>query len=130
MTASQSADSTKRILGAWQFVSAYQEKEGGEKMPLFPDLHGHLIFAADRMFCFTARDAADGTKDGVLLVYTGPCKIAPDSFTTTVDMTSINGYLGSEQKRFFTVDGDILDIKPAAPDGTPMNSHLIWHRKG
>jgi hypothetical protein len=120
MTVVQSADSSKLILGGWKFVTAYQVKqETGEREPIFPGLKGHLIFLSDRMFCFTSRDAPNGVKDGVLLVYTGPCKVSADSFTTSVDMTSIDGYLGSKQKRFFKIDGDTLDIRPAGPDGTP-----------
>lgn len=129
MTMSQPAGSSSPLVGGWKFVTAYHVNDGtGEKQPLFPGLKGHILFLSDRMFCFTSRDAADGTPDGVLLVYTGPCKMGEDHFVTTVDMTSIDGYLGSTQKRFFTIDGDTLDIRPAGPDGKPMQSHLIWQR--
>ena len=128
MTVSQSADSSNGILGTWKLDYCYQEN-GNERVPIVPDLKGHIILLKDRMFCFTTRDSPDGVPDGLLLVYTGPYEVSEDFFITTVEFTSIQGYLGSKQKRFFKVDGDTLDIRPAAPDGSPLNRHLIWQRQ-
>ena len=128
MTTSQFSDSSNPLIGGWKLLDAYLLKDNGEKEPIFPGLRGHILFLSDRMFCFTARNGADGTPDGVLLVYAGACKMTEDHFATTVDLTSIDGFLGTTQKRFFEIRGDILDIRAAGPDGKPMQSHLIWQR--
>lgn len=125
------------LLGAWKFVSATRtDPQTGAVTPgPEPQPYGYLIFLPDRMFAFISIKAPPpGSQDGpprkpFIMAYSGPFTVAEGSFTTSVDMTSIDGWLGTEQKRFYKLDGDTLDVVPAAQDGSPMRGRLLWRRE-
>ena len=84
---------------------------------------GYLIHTADgrMMAIITAsnrqppRDTADGAAlFNNMMAYTRKYRIeGDDQFITSVDLAWHPGWIGTEQPRFFTVDGDMLSITTA-----------------
>src|SRR5262249_26534987 len=56
----------------------------------------------------------------------GPWSVTENSFTTTVDLSLIEPWLGTEQKRFFKLDGDRLEIT-TIPSRRPEGRGALMH---
>ncbi|MET4177875.1 hypothetical protein ABIB99_009014 [Bradyrhizobium sp. LA6.1] len=52
-----------------------------------------------------------------MLAYSGKFKLSGDTFTTTVDISWVTEWLGTEQLRYVHLDGDILSLR------TPVHEH-------
>jgi len=90
--------------------------------PWWPNPNGYLILTADgrMMTLVTAKAREPGDTDEKLaalfrtmMAYTGRYRIDGDSFITNVDASWNESFNGSEQTRFYTLDGDTLDIVSA-----------------
>ncbi len=109
-------------LGAWKLRSFHMEnvetKERSE--PFGSEPRGSLILHADgRMAALIApgeRTALTAGADQAaafpkLLAYSGRFRLEPpDRLVTSVDVASIEDWIGTDQARTYTVDGDRLDI--------------------
>lgn len=68
-----------------------------------------------------------------LMAYSGSCTIESDRFTTHVDNAWHPSWIGTDQLRFFRIDGDVLQIStaeqshPAFP-GRLGRGILTWRR--
>jgi hypothetical protein len=69
-----------------------------------------------------------------MIAYTGKYRVENDKFITTVDLAWYEAWVGTEQVRFFRVDGDKLSIitapmpNPNKPDGTMIGT-VVWERE-
>ena len=69
-----------------------------------------------------------------MIAYTGWYRCTGDQFITTVDVSWNAAWTGTEQRRFYTLDGDRLDIftgwlpHPAHPDHRMMRYLLAFER--
>lgn len=85
-----------------------------------PDPDGYLFVTPDRrmMTLITAKgraasdgEAGDAALFGSMMAYSGPCRIeGEDLFVTAVEVSWHPGWVGTEQARVFSIDGDILSI--------------------
>jgi hypothetical protein len=83
----------------------------------------------------TQRSADDAPADlfASLMAYSGPCTVEADKFTTHVDFAWHPSWVGTDQVRFFELDGDTLRIStaeqlhPAFP-GRLGRGILLWRR--
>jgi len=153
VSTTNASDSSEQLLGRWSFAAmSVVNVDTGAETPAFDHApHGYLIFHPDRMFAFikmgpwrgapprTESAAGEGAQPpptppprSSIMAYSGPWVITDDFFTTTVDMASIDAWVGTEQKRFFKLDGDRLEITTVPqqrPSGGPlMHGRLIWQR--
>jgi len=95
-------------------------QEFGERtQPWGEDPNGHLIFGADErmMALVTARERGPGGTDAqqaalfrTLMAYTVRHRMDGDSFIVKVDACWNEAWNGTEQQRFYQLDGDALEV--------------------
>jgi hypothetical protein len=118
-------DNTAPLFGSWRLVS-FQSKIIGEDGPpqevFGPHPFGRLVFTPDHhMAAFISRPdrkpPADQAEAAALLssmtAYTGTFRVEDDKFITSVDGAWNEYYRGTEQVRFFVLNGDKLSIRTA-----------------
>ena len=124
-------DAAPRLIGSWRLIS-FQTKVVGEDAPpreLFgPRPFGRLILTPARtMAAFIAKpdrkppanEAEAAALLSSMIAYTGKFRLEGDKFVTTVDGAWNEIYKAHEQVRYFTVDGNTLNIRTAEmPSGT------------
>jgi hypothetical protein len=91
-----------------------------------------FISAADRKPATSEAEAA--ALLGSMTSYTGKIRIEGDKFITTVDGAGNEIYRGTEQVRFFRLDGDELSIRtPEQASGILPGKRtvgsLVWQRE-
>ena len=125
---------TARLLGSWKLISAVrEEKPSGTRTDLFgSNPTGFLNYAADgRMLTLIVRadrkrpagypippeDAARLFRS--LMSYAGTWEVRGDEVFHFVDASANEIWTGSEQQRFYKLDGDRLSLS------TPVNADPI-----
>jgi len=134
MQVSYAADNPK-IIGIWKLVSFQAEIQAtGQKEPVMgQNPTGYVIFTAEGRAFFiltgegrksakTVQDRADLLNS--LISYTGMYRIEGDKWITKVDVAWSPDFVGTEQTRFFKVDGDRLQVL------TTWGVHPNWPEKG
>lgn len=115
------ADERTQLIGAWRLVSYEREiKATGAKEPLLgKNPTGYIIFtpegrymeiltAEGRQAPKTDQDRADLLKS--MFAYMGTYRLAADKFIIKVDGSWNPAWIGTEQEKFFKVDGERLQI--------------------
>jgi hypothetical protein len=115
------ADDRAKLLGFWRLVSFEREfKATGEKEPLLgKNPTGYILFTPEGRFVAIltgeGRKAPKTDQDRVdlfksMFAYTGMCRLEGDKFTTKVDVSWNPEWIGTDQERFFKIDGDRLQV--------------------
>jgi hypothetical protein len=128
------ADNPK-IVGIWKLVSFEAEIQAtGQKEPVMGQKPtGYVIFAPEGRAFFiltgegrkpakTVQERADLLNS--LISYTGVYRLEGDKWITKVDVAWSPDFVGTEQTRFFKVDGDRLHVL------TTWGVHPNWPEKG
>ena len=115
------ADDSAKIIGIWKLVSFDWEIQAtGEREPAMgKNPTGYNIFTPEgrAMFVLTGegrkapktdQDRADLFKS--MFAYTGMYRLEGDKWITKIDVSWNPAWLGTEQIRFFKVDGDRLQV--------------------
>ena len=127
--------------GSWRLLSFETEfRDSGERIrPWGDDPKGNLVFGADgrMMVLVTARVREPGTSEAqalalfrTMMAYTGRYRVEGDRFVTTIDACWNEAWNGSEQERFFALEGDALAVStawmpnPLVP-GSPMARGIL-----
>jgi len=134
-----------KLHGSWRLVSFYTElKDSKERtQPWGINPNGRIIFGADgrMMVLVTAKVREPGNTDEKLaalfrtvMAYTGRYRIDGDRFVVNVDSSWNEVWNGSEQERFYKLDGDILEVKTAWMAnplvlGNPMGRGILNFRR-
>ena len=118
MRAADASDVEQQLLGVWKLDSFYLELRTGGKESTFGEKpHGYLIFAPHKrmMALLTAegRKKPNTDEDRIaafwsMSAYSGIYRIEGDKWTTTVDVAWTETWIGSDQIRFFKLEGDKL----------------------
>ena len=129
------ADDQPKIIGIWKLVSYEIEIQAtGKKEPVMgKDPTGYVIFTPEGRVWFvltgegrkpakTAEERAELLN--TLVAYTGLYRIDEDKWITKVDVAWNPEWVGTEQRRFFKVDGDRLQVL------TPWRVMPNWADKG
>ena len=124
-----------RLHGVWKVVSYEVEiQTTGQKEPLMGrNPTGYAIFALEGRAMFIV--TADGRKPAKtveeradllnsLVAYTGTYRIKGDKWITRVEVAWNPEWIGTEQTRFFKLDGDRLQVF------TPWRIMPNWPEKG
>ncbi len=140
-------DPASRLLGTWKLVSAVrEERPSGAKTDLFgPAPVGYLNYSADgRMLVLIVR--ADRKRPAGypippeesaalfrgLMSYAGTWKIEGEEVVHYVDTSANEIWTGTEQRRFFHLDGDALSlsthVNPDPIDGKISVRSMLWER--
>lgn len=110
-----------KLHGSWRLVSFEMElQESKERtQPWGADPNGYLIFGADgrMMVLVSAKAREPGSADAqqaalfrTLMAYTGQYQMDGDSFIVKVDTCWNEAWNGTEQQRFYKLDGDALEV--------------------
>jgi len=134
-----------KLHGCWRLVSFETElQESKERtQPWGADPNGYLIFGADgrMMVLITAKAREPGNTDEKLatlfrtaMAYTGRYRIDGDRFITKIDSSWNEAWNGTEQERFYKLDGDTLHVStawmpnPLMP-GNPIGRAILNFRR-
>jgi len=115
------ADDRAKLLGTWRLVSFEREdKATGEKEPVVgKNPTGYIIFTSEGRFMAiltgegrkapkTDQDRADLLKS--MFAYTGLYRLEGDKWITKIDVAWYPEWIGTEQERFFRIDGKRLQV--------------------
>ena len=133
------------LVGAWRLMSGYfVAQESGERRDIFgPDPFGYAVFEPHgRMLVLITpadRSPAASTAEMAALfksmaAYTGRWSIDDEKFMTDVDGAWDPSWVGTEQVRYYTFDGQTLSLRtmpidhPAFP-GQKVIGYLDWQRE-
>ena len=139
------ADDSAKLVGTWKLIAFETEfQDGSPPRPIFGKSPlGYAIFSAEgRLIAVLeaeGRTVAKTDEERVALLrttvaYSGLYRVEGDKWITNVDVAWNPAWHGTEQVRYFKLDGDRLDIVAAwAPDaalpGTPMTRGVLkWVR--
>lgn len=137
----QSAGVPNAIVGTWKLVSFQFESENSDERSNVYDEHpvGFLILTAEgrAMALLTAGtrpDMAAGVLFDRMMAYSGHYRLQGDSFITTVDAAWHPAWVGTEQTRFFKVEGDTLSIISPFQDhpkfpGRRIRGVVVWRKE-
>jgi hypothetical protein len=139
------ADDRAKVLGIWRLVSFEMEVQatGEREQTRGKNPTGNIIFTPEgRMMVLltddgrktpnTDQDRADLFK--TMLAYTGIYRIEGDKWITKVDVSGNPALVGTEQARFFRIDGDRLQESTpfmpwaARPEKGMVRFVLKWER--
>lgn len=133
-----------KLTGTWKLVSNYLESKTGERrFPQGEQPNGYLIFTPERrmMAIFTngGRESPQTNEECLslfknMVAYSGLYRVEGDRFITTVDVSWIKWWNGTEHARQFKIEGDRLEIvtawEPIRPVlGSPLVRGIaVWKR--
>jgi hypothetical protein len=129
------ADDAAKILGMWKLVSFEAEIQAtGQKEPVMgQNPTGFVIFTTEgrAFFILTGEGRKPAKTDherakllNSVISYTGMYCLEGDQWITKVDVAWSPEFVGTEQRRFFKVDGDRLNVL------TTWGVHPNWPEKG
>jgi hypothetical protein len=129
------ADNAPAVQGLWKLISYEVESQatGQKDMVMGKNPTGYVIFTPEGrvFFTFTGDDRKPGKTDkekadllSSLVAYTGTYRIEGDKWITKVEVAWNPEWVGTEQTRNFTIDGDRLQIL------TPWRIMPNWADKG
>jgi hypothetical protein len=130
-----SNDNSTKILGVWELVSFEAEIQAtGHKEPVMgQNPAGYAIFTLEgrALFLLTGegRKPAKNVQEradllNTLVAYTGTYRLQKDEWITKVDVAWNPEWVGTEQKRFFKLEGNRLQVL------TTWGVHPNWPDKG
>ncbi len=136
---------TAALVGTWKLVSCFVEDvESGERAPVWGEHpNGYLVLTSEGRWLVI--QTAEGRKAPLtdddraaafrsLLAYSGKYRTERNTIVIAVDIAWDESWTGTEQVRYYRVDGDCLHIE-AAPQayanlgGKVMRGILIWARE-
>lgn len=137
---------TRELDGWWGLVSFHLEIQGTNQrqQPFGANAFGRLVLSPNghMIAVLTAEGRKAGQSDAdyaalfrSMLAYTGKYRIEGDKFITKVDASWNETWTGTEQERFYKLDGDRLDIvtawgpHPMDPSSPPIRGVLSWRRE-
>ena len=139
------ADDREQLIGVWKLQTYEIEfQDTGERKTQFGEHpNGFLIFTAEgrMMAVLTAEgrkvpqtDSDRAAALGSMFAYSGIYRLEGDHWTTKVDTSWNEGWTGTDQVRFFKLDGDALTVTSnwrAYPNlnGRVARGFLTWTRE-
>jgi hypothetical protein len=138
------ADDRAALIGTWKLVSWDTEwQDGSERAPIYgKNPKGYIIFTAQgRMMAVleaevrkvpqTDEESAAAFRS--MTAYSGVYSLEGDKWVTKVDVSSNPAWHGTNQVRFYKLDGDQLHVTSAwQPNlklgGKVTRSVLVWER--
>jgi Lipocalin-like domain len=133
------------LVGSWKLVSwVHEDTETGVRKVLFGEHPtGCLVFTASgrvaailtgegRKLPKTLEDRIDAY--GTMVAYSGTYRIDGSTLTTRVDIAWDQSKVGTDQVRFYKIDGDRMEIETPPfviphSDGRPVRSFLTWQKE-
>ncbi len=134
------------VHGWWRLISFELETQGvsARQTPFGAKPFGRLALSpsGQMIAILTAEGRKAGQLDAdhiallrSLVAYTGRYRIEGDKLVTAVDASWHEAWAGTNQERFYKLDGDHLDIvtawgpHPANPSSPPIRGFISWRRE-
>ena len=133
------------LVGAWRLVSwVHEDTESGVRKILFGDHPtGCLVFTpsgrAVAILTGEGRKAPKTLEDRIeayrtMVAYSGKYQIEGNMVTTRVDIAWDQSQVGTDQVRFFKINGDRMEIETPPfvipqSDGRLVRSFLTWQKE-
>jgi len=144
MRATRASDGEQQLLGVWKAESMYLELRTGERKNLLGEKpNGYIIFTPEKrvMVLQTAEGRKPPNTDAdriaaflSMTAYSGIYHVEGDKWTTRVDVAWTETWTGSDQIRFFKLEGDKLTVismwmpDPHEPGNPEVRGVLVWSR--
>jgi hypothetical protein len=145
MRAAGASDVEQQLLGVWKLESFYTEfKTTDERKNIFGEKpNGYIIFTPEKrmMALLTAegRKQPNTDEDRIaafwsMAAYSGIYRVEGDKWITKVDVAWTETWTGSDQIRFFKLEGDKLTVistwapSPSVPGNPESRGVLVWSR--
>lgn len=139
------SDVERQLLGAWKVESFYSEfKATGEKQNRYGQKpNGYLVFTPEKrmiaLITAQERKKPDTDADTIaafrsLIAYSGIYRLEGDKWITQVDVAWTEAWVGSEQMRFFKLEGDKLTVTtpwlpaPNIPGNPEIRAVVVWSK--
>jgi len=140
------AQSAKDLIGTWTLVSATVDRGGSKSEPFGPKPKGQLMFDAGGRFSvvvarpdlpkISASNRLSGTakENGAIvqgsIAYFGTYTVREDdrAFIFHVEGSTFPNWVGTDQKRIFTIAGDQLKYTNTARSGGEGTALIVWKR--
>jgi len=137
-------DVAERLSGSWKLTSwTIRIIDGETTQPFGPNPKGRAVFTSDGFsaFMIVRPDRKPATNDAdsaallkSLLAYTGKFTVDGDKLTTHVDLSWNEILTGTDQVRFFKLEGDRLFFRTAEQasavyPGKKVVGTLTWERE-
>jgi hypothetical protein len=129
-----SSDASARILGVWKLVSFEAEIQatGQKESVMGQNPTEFAIFTQTRALFLLTGEALKPAKTvqeradllNTLVAYTGTYRLEGEEWITNLDVAWNPEWIGTEQKRFFKLEGDRLQVL------TTWGVHPNWPDKG
>ena len=132
---------TKSMSGTWKLVSLqFEDADTKQRRDMYgPKPQGYLILteAGRMMALLTSNERTPAHDEAALfksmMAYTGNYRLDNDKLVIQVDVAWHPGWIGSEQIRFFQLDGDLLSIASAVQShpmfpGQTGRGVMVWQR--
>jgi hypothetical protein len=130
------AQTSNPLFGTWRITSGKLQVIGepGERDIFGPNPKGYIILTPEpRIMAFLAADGRQPPTNQAeaaamlqsMIAYTGRIKLEPDKFTTDVEVSWNQIYVGKPQVRLYTVNGDKLTILTPEQDSGTMPGKRI-----
>jgi hypothetical protein len=129
------------LFGTWRLVSAKVEfADTGERADMYgPNPVGRLVLAENHRMVTMLHAAERPANDpaaafGEMMAYAGTWRVEGEKITTTVDVAWLPDFVGTEQVRFYRLDGDTFHVRtgtvahPKFPS-RPLVAILEWRRE-
>jgi hypothetical protein len=138
-------DAHARIIGTWALVSVlYEDAESGERTPVYgqnpkgcqiatPEGRWLALMTAEgRTVPETDAERAAALRS--MIAYTGRWRIDGDQVATVVEAAWNQSWVGTEQRRTYRFDGDLLNLEsPLTPHpnllGRMVRIIVTWRRE-
>ena len=130
----------------WKLESFKVETEGSQELqqPFGSQATGRLVLSPNGQMIavITAEGRTAGPSDAdhialfnSMLAYTGKYRVEGEKFITKVDASWNEAWTGTDQERYYELEGDKLDIvsewapHPMDDDSPPVRGILSWSRE-
>jgi hypothetical protein len=122
-----------KFLGTWRLVGVDREvADSGEKLDQGVTQTGFICYTNEPRMMVIIRRAIPGQPGQEITSYAGPWRIEGDAVIHSVEMATREPWVGTEQVRGFSFEGNRLTLSPpVSPDyvhGSVTKRHLIWEK--
>jgi hypothetical protein len=146
LSSSALADDGEKLLGNWKIISFFTEDvQTKQRSNVFGEHpYGFIGFTPGRFFAFAMAESRKAPQTPeeqaaayrTVVAYTGKWRLEGEKFITKVDVAWNPAWVGTDQVRFWRVDGNKLFITTAptsmpSPDGTERTiiGTVVWERE-
>jgi len=120
------------LLGVWMLETfELEDRSTGEiTLPFGPAPSGTIVFHPEgRFFALLTSDGSGAARK--VVAYSGRYRVEPDRFATEVDIASLPDWIGSQQVRYWQIEGGRLRLtsEPLNLAGAEGLHPTVWWRR-